>query len=114
MARINKKPEEREYNDVMRSIADAFNSLYQVTDHILLVNRLNVIKIDPSFISKVDFYSNLSWGAECFFNLIYDFVDYYHIMTSLKNFESDLKKIDHRDSTGKILKYHYYNLYVSF
>ncbi len=100
IARLNKKPEEREYNDVIRSLSDTFNSLYLMLDHILLVSKLNVIKMEPSFISRVDFYCNIAWLGDCFFNLIYDFVDFNHIITSLRNFESDLKKIEHTDSKG--------------
>ena len=98
IARINKKSEDREYNDVIKSLSDLSNAIYFLLDHILLINRMNVVKMDSNFVNRIDFYSNIAWGAECFFNLIYDLVDYYHIVINLKNFKSDLKKIENKES----------------
>ena len=88
---------------LFRITADIGNSLYMLSDHILLLNRIGAYKFNPNFINKVDVISNLLWGVECVSNLIYDIVDYLRTISELKNLNQNLKKIENRDSEG-ILK----------
>jgi len=102
MARLKKSPNERELNDVIKSISDLSNAIYFILDHILLVNRMNVFKLDPKFVSTVDFYSNAAWGLECITNLIYDIIDYKKYQKSLFKNISDIKSLQNSDSEGII------------
>jgi hypothetical protein len=86
---------------IFRIIGDLGNSLYMISDHILLLNRIGAYKFAPDFINKVDVISNLLWGIECFSNLIYDIVDYLRNITLLKNLNQSLKKIENKRSEGK-------------
>jgi hypothetical protein len=101
MARIKKSPADKEFNDILKSLADISNALYFLLDHILLVNKLNLFKFDPTWIAKVDWYSNLAWGGECFFNIIYDLVDYRNNVLILETYKNNLNKIDNTKSNGK-------------
>ena len=47
---------------IFRIIGDLGNSLYMISDHILLLNRIGAYKFAPDFINKVDVISNLLWG----------------------------------------------------
>ena len=101
MAKFNKNQCDKEFNDILKSISDISNGLYFLLDHILLLNKLNFMKFDTSFIQKVDFYSNFAWGVECATNLVYDGVDYYKNSQTIKKCIGDLKKIDNSESEGK-------------
>ena len=105
MARINKKSDDMEFNDVIKSFSDISNFIFVILDHILLVNKLNVFKIESSVVSKVDFYCNLSWGSECVLNLISDNMDYYKNSGIISKCKADLKKIDNSDSAGNYTQY---------
>lgn len=101
MARLNKSPKDKDFNDIFRNISDISNALYFLLDHILLLNRMNFHKFDPKFINKVDFWSNFAWCIECITNLIYDLVDYYRNSLTINKYVEDIKKLDNADSKGK-------------
>ena len=102
MGRINKSPKDREFNDVIKSVSDLSNSVYFVLDHILLVNRMNVFKFDPKFISTVDYYSNAAWGFECITNLLYDAIDYWNNIKKINCLLFSLNRIENTDSDGNL------------
>ena len=81
-------------------ISELGNSLYMVSDHILLLNKIGAYKFAPDFMRKADFISNLLWGVECTCNLIYDVLDYLRNITELKNLNQSLKKIENKKSEG--------------
>ncbi len=85
---------------VLKSISDLANSLYFITDHFLLINRIGAYKFRPEFIYRIDFLSNFFWGIECLTNLIYDIIDYYNNITELQNINKNLKKIESTESEG--------------
>ena len=101
LARLNKNPADKEFNDILKSLSDIANGIYFLLDHILLLNRLNFYKFDSSFVSKIDFYSNLAWGIECVFNIAYDVIDYINNKKLLHKNREDLRKIDNEESAGK-------------
>ena len=78
----------------LKIINDLGNSLYMISDHILLLNKIEAYKLDPNFMKKVDFISNLLWGIKCTSNLIYDILDNLRNITKLKNLNQSLKKIE--------------------
>jgi hypothetical protein len=100
MARLNKSPNEKEFNDVIKSISDLSNSIYFILDHILLINRMNVLNLDKKFVSTVDFYSNAAWCVECLTNLIYDIVDYKKNEGTISKNLTHLNHIENNDSDG--------------
>ena len=93
-----------EASPIIKSISDIANSLYFITDHILLLNRIGAYKFSPKFINQVDFHSNLFWGIECSTNLIYDIIDYYQNIVEVQAINQSLKKIENTESEG-ILDY---------
>lgn len=101
MARLNKSPNEKEFNDVIKSISDLSNSIYFVLDHILLINRLNVLNLNKNFVSTVDYYSNAAWAVECLTNLIYDIFDYKKNESTICKNITHLNHIENNDSDGK-------------
>jgi len=86
---------------IFRILSDFGNSLYMISDHILLLNKIGAYKFAPEFMYKVDVISNLLWGVECTTNLTYDIVDYLRNITELKNLNQSLKKIENKKSEGK-------------
>lgn len=90
---------------LFRIIGDFGNSLYMLSDHILLLNKIGAYKFSKEFMGKVDVLSNLLWGVECVCNLIYDIVDYLRNITELKNINQSLGKIENRKSEGKFFIY---------
>ena len=110
LARLNKNPADKEFNDIIKSLSDISNGIYFLLDHILLLNRLNFYKFDSAFISKIDFYSNLAWGVECVFNITYDVIDFINNRELLHKSRGDLRKIDNSESAGKI----YYRKFINF
>lgn len=100
MTRFGKKSSAYQFNDNLKTIGDISLILYFLTDHILLINKMNAFKLNPKFISAVDYLSNLFWGMECGMNLIYDVVDYFKNAEDLKNNKGDLTKIKNNESNG--------------
>jgi len=96
-----------EASPLVKSISDVANSLYFITDHFLLINRIGAYKFSPKFINQMDLFSNLFWGIECLTNIIYDILDYYQNIAELQVVNQNLKKIESSDSEGKIL-YRFY------
>jgi hypothetical protein len=90
-----------EASPIIKSISDTANSLYFITDHFLLLNRIGAYKFSPKFINLIDLLSNLFWGIECFTNLIYDIIDYYQNIAELQSVNQSLKKIENTESEGK-------------
>lgn len=101
MGRLNKTKESREYNDILKSLADLSNATYFMLDHILLVSKLNVFKFEPKFIQKVEFLGNIAWGGECGLNVVYDCVDYYYISKEIGKNVRDLNKLENSASEGE-------------
>ena len=87
-------------NPIIKSISDVANSLYFISDHLLLFNRIGAYKFSPKFINQVDFLSNLFWGMECLTNIIYDILDYYQNIAELQSINQSLKKIENSESEG--------------
>ena len=85
---------------LFRIFSDFGNSLYMLSDHFLLLNRIGGYKFSTGFISKMDIISNLLWGVECVCNLIYDIIDYLRNINELKNLNQSLKKIENKKSEG--------------
>lgn len=90
-----------EASPIFKLFADIANTLYMVSDHILLINRIGAYKYSPDFINKLDFISNVFWGIECCCNIIYDIVDYLNAIAELKALNQSLKKLDNNESEGK-------------
>lgn len=90
-----------EASPIVKSISDLANSLYFITDHILLLNRIGAYKFSAKFINQIDVLSNLFWGIECVTNLIYDIIDYYQNIAELQAINQSLKKIENSESEGK-------------
>lgn len=86
---------------LFRITGDFGNSLYMLSDHILLLNKIGAYKFAPDFMNKVDIISNLLWAVECISNLIYDIIDYLRNISVLKNLNQSLKKIENKQSEGK-------------
>ena len=93
---------------IFKMLANTGNSLYMLSDHILLINKVGGYKFSPEFIAKTDIISNLLWAVECISNLIYDIVDYLRNITELKNLNQSLKKIENKQSEGKLNYLFYY------
>jgi hypothetical protein len=97
--RFNKDPLSIEFNDYIKSLSDLFNCVYFCFDHILLLNKINAIKIENSAtVSKIDWYGNLFWGGECLSNFIYDIIDFRKLRKELADSIISLKKIQGVDS----------------
>jgi len=93
-----KHPACAEYNDVIKSLSDLCNSIYFVLDHILLLNKVNAVKFESRFIARVDWWSNIFWGGECFTNFGYDLVDYTNNARTLREFINSIKKIENKET----------------
>ena len=94
-----KDPGSVECNDIIKSLSDLSNSVYFVLDHILLLNRINAVKFDTTMISKVDWWSNIFWGGECFTNFLYDMLDYIKNVRTVRKLIHSIKKIERKEST---------------
>lgn len=85
---------------IIKSISDLANSLYLVSDHFLLLNRIGAYKFSAKFINEIDLLSNVFWGIECLTNIIYDVFDYYQIVEEIRVVNISLRKIESKDSEG--------------
>ena len=88
-------------------IANVGNSLYMLSDHILLLNKIGAYKFNLVSIDKVGVISDSLWGVECVSNIIYDIVDYLKNITEIKSLNQSLKKIKNKQSEGKFKLFTY-------
>lgn len=103
MSRFKIPAQEREFNDIIKSLCDISNSFYFLLDHILLVSKLNVFKFDPVWLNNIDWYSNLCWGSECVLNIFHDVIDFYKNKNLLAANINSLEKIENSNSSGKFI-----------
>jgi hypothetical protein len=92
------------FNDLIKCFSDLSNGIYFLLDHILLLNKINIIKLSPQMNAKIDWYSNFAWGGECVPNLLYDVIDYYNNSKEINIVNYSLDKIENKESAGN---YHY-------
>ncbi len=93
----------RDPSAIIKSISDLANSLYMISDHFLLLNRIGAYKFSAKFINKIDVLSNVFWGIECLTNIIYDVLDYYQIVGEIRAVSISIRKIENKDSEGDFI-----------
>lgn len=93
--RFNKDAASIQFSDYLKSLSDLFNCFYFFLDHILLLNKINAIKIESALtINKIDWYGNFFWGGECLTNFIYDMIDFLKNVRELRELINSLKKLE--------------------
>jgi hypothetical protein len=99
ITRFNKDPKSIDFIDILKTSGDLFNSVYFVLDHILLLNKINAIKIENgATLMSIDWHANLFWGGECFTSFLAVLIDYLKNSRILRELLSSLKKIESKES----------------
>jgi len=99
ISRFNKNSASIDTINVLKTFGDLFNSIYFILDHILLLNRINAIKIENSAtLVRLDWQANLFWGGECLTSFLAVLIDYLKNSRLLRELLSSLKKIDSKES----------------
>ena len=99
ISRFNKNSASIDSIDVLKTLGDLFNSIYFILDHILLLNRINAVKIENSAtLVRLDWQANLFWGGECLTSFLAVLIDYLKNSRLLRESLSSLKKIDSKES----------------
>ena len=99
LSRFNKNSASIDSIDVLKTLGDIFNSIYFILDHILLLNRINAVKIENSTtLVRIDWQANLFWGGECLTSFLAVLIDYLKNSRILRELLSSLKKIDSKES----------------
>ena len=99
ISRFNKNPASINSIDVLKTFGDLFNSIYFILDHILLLNRINAVKIENSAtLVRLDWQSNLFWGGECLTSFLASLIEYLKNSKLVRELLNSLKKIDSKES----------------
>ena len=97
ISRSNDKPS---LSNLLKTLSDITNSLYFITDHILLLNKIGAFKFNPNFIKSIGWCSDFFWALECGSNIIYDLLDIRDINNELYSIKKEYINLDSSDSAS--------------